>query len=56
MKNSKKSKPRPRWCCEKCGMVWVNCEPIRILCRVAGKPLNEGAEKILKKVRNDIYE
>ena len=56
MKKSKKEKPRPRWCCEKCGMVWVNCEPICILCRIEGKPLNEGAEKILKKVRSDSYD
>lgn len=55
MKKSKKNTPRlragtrPRWFCGKCGMLWVNCEPICIICGVVGKPLNEGAEKILNK-------
>lgn len=50
MKNkSKKNKPRPRWLCPKCGMYWVNCEPICIICDIYGKPMNEGAEKIMSK-------
>lgn len=53
MSKSKKSKPRPRWLCPKCGMYWVNCEPMCILCGVAGKPLNEGAEKIMNKTEVD---
>lgn len=56
MKKSKKEKPRPRWYCERCGMLWVSCEPVCILCGIGGKPLNEGAEKILKKVRSDSYD
>ena len=59
MKNSKKSKPRPRWQCPKCGSVWVSGEKKYIdcvVCDIAGTPLNEGAEKILKKVRSDSYE
>ena len=50
MKNSKKNKPRPRWLCGKCGMLWVNCEPVCIICGVVGKPLNEGAEKLIAKL------
>ena len=56
MKKSKKDKPRPRWYCEKCGMMWVSAEKKYIdciLCRTAGEPLNESAEKLLKKARND---
>lgn len=49
MKKSKKAKPRPRFVCEKCGMLWVSCEPVCILCGVIGKPLNEGAEKLIRK-------
>lgn len=50
MKKSKKMKPRPRWLCGKCGMLWVNCEPVCIICGVTGKPLNEGAEKLIAKL------
>lgn len=56
MKKSKKAKPRPRWHCEKCDMYWVSCDPVCIICDRYGKPLNEGAEKILKKVRSDSYD
>ena len=56
MKKSKKDKPRPRWCCTKCGMMWVSAEKKYIdciICGIAGEPLNESAEKLLKKARND---
>jgi hypothetical protein len=52
MKKSKKDKPRPRWYCEKCGMMWVSAEKKYIdciLCGTAGEPLNESAEKMLRK-------
>lgn len=52
MKKSKKAKPRPRWHCEKCDMYWVSCDPVCIICDRYGKPLNEGAKKILKKGEN----
>lgn len=46
---SKNKKPRPVWLCPKCGMRWVSCEPVCLLCGVYGKAMNEGAEKILRK-------
>lgn len=49
MKKSKKEKPRPRFLCEKCGMLWVNCDPVCILCKTIGTPLNESADKVIKK-------
>lgn len=51
MKKSKKNKPRPRWFCGKCGMLWVNCEPVCIICGAYGTALNESAEKIMKRTR-----
>lgn len=57
---SKNKKPRPRWHCEKCGMYWVSCDPVCIICDRYGKPLNEGClsfarlEKILRKAANGI--
>jgi hypothetical protein len=51
MKKSKKTKPRPRWHCEKCDMYWVSCDPVCIICDRYGKPLNEGAEKIINKAK-----
>ena len=56
MKKSKKEKPRPRWYCERCGQMWVSSEKKYmecICCEIPGTPLNEGAEKILKKASND---
>lgn len=46
-------KPRPRFRCPKCGQVWVSDhEPVCIICDEAvGEALNEGAEKLLKKLR-----
>lgn len=58
MKKSKKEKPRPRWYCIKCGMVWVSGEKKYvecILCGIAGEPLNEGADKILNKLGGDVW-
>ena len=49
MKKSKKEKPRPRFVCERCGMLWVSCEQVCVICGITGKPLNEGATKILNK-------
>jgi rubrerythrin len=49
MKKSKKNTPRPRWHCRKCGMLWVNHDPVCIICKIPGTPLNEGAEKVLNK-------
>lgn len=49
MKKSKKNTPRPRWYCPKCKMLWVNCEPVCIICGVYGTALNESAEKLLRK-------
>jgi hypothetical protein len=49
MSKKKKNQPRPRWYCPKCKMSWVNCEPVCIICKIPGTPLNEGAEKILNK-------
>ncbi len=46
---SKNKKPRPVWLCPKCGMRWVNCDPVCILCEVYGQAQNESAEKILRK-------
>ena len=46
---SKNKKPRPVWLCPRCGMRWVNCDPVCILCEVYGEPQNESAEKILRK-------
>lgn len=51
MSKKKKSQPRPRFVCRKCGMLWVCCDPVCILCGVPGEPLNEGAEKVLTKWR-----
>lgn len=51
---SKNKKPRPVWLCPKCGMRWVSCEPVCLLCEVYGKAMNEGAEKILRKAANGI--
>lgn len=53
MKKSKKDKPRPRFYCAKCGLRWVSCEPLCVICRVSGEPLNEGAEKLIKKTFAD---
>lgn len=53
MKKSKKNTPRPRWHCPKCKMLWVNCEPICIICGVYGTALNESAEKVLRKKQNE---
>lgn len=52
MKKSKKEKPRPRFWCEKCGAMWVSSEKKYIdclKCGIPGTPLNEGAEKVIKK-------
>ena len=49
MSKKKKNQPRPRWQCPRCKMLWVNCEPVCIICKIAGTPLNEGAEKLLRK-------
>ena len=54
MKKSKKDKPRPVWLCPKCGMRWVSCEPVCLLCEVFGQAQNEGAEKILKKAKGAV--
>jgi hypothetical protein len=49
---SKNKKPRPVWLCPKCGMRWVNCDPVCILCKLYGQAQNESAEKILRKVES----
>lgn len=49
MSKKKKNQPRPRFVCRKCGMLWVNCDPVCILCKVFGEPQNESAEKIQRK-------
>lgn len=49
MKQSKKNKPRPKFICLKCKLSWVSCEPICMLCKTFGEPLNEEAEKLLRK-------
>ncbi len=53
MKKSKKNKPRPAWSCGVCGLYWVSCEPTCVLCGSTGKPLNAGAEKLLRKINNE---
>lgn len=53
MKKSKKDKPRPRWHCEKCDMYWVSCDPVCIICDRHAKPLNEDAEKLIRKMIDD---
>ena len=49
MSKTKKNQSRPRFICRKCGTMWVNCEPVCLLCKIYGTPLNEGAKKLLKK-------
>lgn len=56
MKKSKKDKPRPRWYCTKCGSIWVSAEKKYIdciLCGTAGEPLNESAEKMIRKTNDE---
>jgi hypothetical protein len=53
MKKSKRIKPRPCWKCEKCGMRWVNCDPVCIICGIPGRALNEGAEKLIRKMNDE---
>jgi hypothetical protein len=49
MKKSKKTKPRPAWTCTKCKIYWVSCSETCVICKSAGVPMNEGAEKIMNK-------
>jgi hypothetical protein len=51
MKKSKKNTPRPRWHCDKCGLLWVSCEPDCIICGVRATPLSDSADKIIEKRR-----
>lgn len=53
MKKSKKEKPRPRFYCAKCGLLWVSCKTECIKCDIPGEPLNEGAEKLIRKMIDD---
>lgn len=53
MSKKKKNQARPRWKCRHCGLLWVSCEPMCIICRVHGEPLNESAEKVLRKVKKE---
>ena len=56
MKKSKKGKPRPCFRCETCGALWVTGEKKYtdcLRCKMPGKPLNEGAEKLLRKKADD---
>lgn len=53
MSKKKKNQPRPRWYCPKCGMLWVNHEPICIICHICGTALNESAEKVLRKINDE---
>lgn len=51
MKKSKKNKPRPAWTCRSCKIYWVSCSETCVICKSIGKPLNDGAEKIMNKTR-----
>ena len=51
MKKSKKAKPRPAWVCAKCKIYWVSCSETCVICKSAGVPMNEGADKIIEKRR-----
>lgn len=51
MKKSKKAKPRPAWTCAKCKIYWVSCSETCVICKSAGVPMNEGADKIIEKRR-----
>ena len=54
MSKKKKNQPRPRFKCYRCGLLWVSdSDPICWLCHIPGTPLNEGAEKIIKKRSED---
>ena len=45
---SKKEEERPRFRCPQCGAIWVYHEPICIICKSRGTPLNKRAERLLK--------
>lgn len=49
MKKSKKNTPRPKWTCGKCKIYWISCAETCVICKSLGMPLNESAEKILRK-------
>jgi hypothetical protein len=55
MSKKKKNQARPRFFCRACGLMWVSCEPMCVICKVHGEPLNEGAEKVLRKAKNGGY-
>lgn len=48
-----KEQERPRFVCKKCGSAWVYHEPYCIICKVIGTPLNERAERIVRKVNRE---
>lgn len=50
---SKKVYTRPRFLCPKCGCIWVYHEPICIICKAQGRPLNARAERIIRKITRE---
>ena len=54
MSKNKKSKARPRFACPRCKLAWVSCDPVCLICRELANPINEGAEKILKKYNSSM--
>lgn len=51
--SKKNPKPRPRFHCPICGIRWVSLEPKCMICKTLGVPLNEGAEKLIKKAKQE---
>lgn len=51
--SKKTPKTRPRFKCAHCGLLWVSLEPKCMICKTLGEPLNEGAEKLIKKAKQE---
>lgn len=51
--SKKKDRLRPKFCCGKCGVTWISLDMRCMLCGKTGKPMNDGAEKLLNKTRGE---
>lgn len=50
---SKKEQARPRFRCPNCGVIWVYHETICIVCKTRGIPLNDRAERLIRKAQRE---
>ena len=51
-KNKNKDTVRAKFICNKCGASWVYHEPICPICKIMGNPMNNRAERIIRKYLN----